>query len=358
VLDNQGMHRIEQRAIPRTGLKLTSFALGTAPLAGMYKDVSYADCEACFLLAFEQGIRYFDTAAMYGRGKGEHYLGHFLRTHGLRDQVVISTKAGRLMRPKHVAPPPAAEKNPFDGGWTNPLPFEEEFDYSYGGIMRSFEDSLQRLGFDSVDVLYVHDISRLTHGSRYDHYWGQLRDGGFAALAELRACGAVKAVGLGVNEWEPIADAMREFDLDCSLLAGRYTLLDQSALESLFPECERRGVAIIMGGIFNSGILAGGSSGPVQRYNYQPAPGKVVDRVRAIERVCAEYSVPLRTAALQFPFAHPQVVSVVQGCQSPAEVAQNYASLQTEIPGAFWAALKSSGLLDSQAPVPRFDPCN
>jgi D-threo-aldose 1-dehydrogenase len=346
------VHTIENRTIPRVGLSLTSFALGTAPLAGMYKDVSYADCQASFALAFEQGIRYFDTAAMYGRGKGEHYLGHFLRTHGLRDQVVVSTKAGRLMKPKHVAAP-AGEKNPFDGGWTNPLPFEEEFDYSYSGIMRSFEDSLQRLGLDSVEILYVHDIGRVTHRGQHDHYWGQLRDGGFKALAELRACGAVKAVGLGVNEWEAIADAIREFDLDCSLLAGRYTLLDQTAMDTLFPECERRGVAIIAGAIFSSGILAGGSNGPIRKYNYQVAPPEVLDRVRSIERICAEHRVPLRTAALQFPFAHPLVVSVIQGCQGPEEVAQNFASLQVDIPAALWSDLKSSGLLHPQAPVPK-----
>ena len=346
------MHSIQLRTIPRVGLKLTSFALGTAPLAGMYKDVSYADCEASFRLAFEQGIRYFDAAAMYGRGKAEHNLGHFLRTSRLRDQVVVSTKAGRLMRPRHKAPPPPAEKNPFDGGWTNPLPFEEEFDYSYDGIMRAFEDSLQRLGFDSVDILYVHDIGRMTHQSQHDRYWGQLSKGGFKALAELRECGAVKAVGLGVNEWQAIADAMREFDLDCSLLAGRYTLLDQSALDALFPECERKGVAIIAAGVFNSGILAGGSSGPILKYNYQPAPKEVLDRVRAIERVCAGHNVPIRTAALQFPFAHPLVVSVIQGCQGPSEVAENFASLQTDIPAQLWADLKSAGLLHPRAPVP------
>ncbi|HEY6328428.1 MAG TPA: aldo/keto reductase [Blastocatellia bacterium] len=346
------MQEIELRTIPRVRLEVTSLALGTAPLAGMYREVSYADCEAAFGLAFEQGVRFFDTAAMYGRGKAEHYLGHFLRTRELRDRVVVSTKAGRLMRPKHKAPPPPAEKNPLDGGWTNPLPFEEEFDYSYDGIMRSLEDSLQRFGLESVDILFVHDIGRMTHQSRHEHYWSQLSRGGFKALDELRAAGVVKAVGLGVNEWQAIADAMREFDLDCSLLAGRYTLLDQSALEALFPECRRRQVAIIMGGVFNSGILAGGSTGPIQRYNYQPISAETLDKVRAIERVCHGHGVPLRTAALQFPFAHSLVVSVVQGCQNAAEVAENFASLQANIPAGFWAALKSEGLLHPEAPVP------
>jgi D-threo-aldose 1-dehydrogenase len=351
--DNQAMQRIEMRTIPRVGLDLTSLALGTAPLAGMYRDVSYADCEAAFELAFQQGIRFFDTAAMYGRGKAEHYLGHFLRTRNLGDQVVVSTKAGRLMRPNHKAPPPPPEKNPFDGGWTNPLPFEEEFDYSYDGVMRSLEDSLQRLGLDAVDILFIHDIGRMTHQSQHGHYWSQLSKGGFRALDELRSGGVVKAVGLGVNEWQAIKDAMPEFDLDCSLLAGRYTLLDQSALDSLFPECQRRRVAIIMGGVFNSGILAGGSAGRVLKYNYQPASQAVVERVQAIERVCADHRILLRTAALQFPFAHPLVASVVEGCQNAAEVAENFASLQTDIPTGFWSDLKLQGLLHPEAPVPQ-----
>jgi D-threo-aldose 1-dehydrogenase len=213
--------------------------------------------------------------------------------------------------------------------------------------MRSFEDSLQRLGVSRIDILYVHDIGRANHGDQHERYWKQLTGGGFRALDELRRSGQVKAVGFGVNEWEVVRDAMREFDLDCTMLAGRYTLLEQHCLSPFLDECVRRGTAIVIAGVFNSGILAGNT-----KFNYDEAPPAVVARVRALEEVCAEFSVPLPAAALQFPMAHPAVVSCVVGTRTAAQLQKNLQWFEQPIPAALWQTLQERGLIDPAAPLP------
>jgi D-threo-aldose 1-dehydrogenase len=327
-------------ALPRRALQLTRLAMGCSQLGGLYRPTSEDVARGAVDAAWDLGIRYFDTAPFYGYTLSEHRLGAALRERP-RDAYVISTKVGRRLLPD-------ATVRPGDDGWAAPLPFRPHYDYGYDAILRSHEDSLQRLGLARVDILFVHDIGRLTHGDRHEVYWDQLtRGGGFRALRELRADGRVGAIGLGVNEWEVVHAAMQECDLDCTLLAGRYTLLEQASLSPLLDECVTHGNAIVLGGPFNSGILAGS-----RKFNYQDAPADVVAKVQAIEAVCRDYDVPLPAAALQFPMAHPAVVSCLPGGRDVAQLRQNAAWFERPIPPSLWTTLKQRGLLDERAPVP------
>jgi D-threo-aldose 1-dehydrogenase len=338
---------MQRRKIGARDLEVTGLSLGTAPLGGLYRDLSDEDAHATIDAAWRAGVRYFDTAPHYGNTLAEHRLGHALR-HYPRGEYVLSTKVGRRFVPR---------KTPFDAahnpeGWQNPLPFEAFYDYTHDGILRSFEDSQQRLGIVEIDILLIHDIGRMTHGEHNAHYWNQLtQGGGFRALDELRASGAVKAVGLGVNEGAAILDAMDAFDIDCALLAGRYTLLEQKTLTYLLPACEKHRVSILLGGAFNSGILARGVEGDL-KFNYGAAPPDIIDRVARIERVCKAHGVPIAAAALQFPYAHPSVATVLTGARSADELRENVASFSRPIPSALWSALRDEGLLEASAPVP------
>lgn len=334
-----------RRHIGRTAVEATALSLGTAPLGGLYRDLTDEDAQATVDAAWDAGIRFFDTAPHYGHTKAEHRLGDALRRRP-RGEYVLSTKVGRRFVPR---------THPDDGseGWQNPLPFEAIYDYTYDGILRSFEDSQQRLGIVEIDILLVHDIGRFTHGDRHPHYWRQLTEGGgFRALDELRSQRIVKAVGFGVNEREVILDAIREFDIDCALLAGRYTLLEQAPLDDLLPTCVERGVSLLLGGAFNSGILAHGLQGE-RKFNYGAAPPDVIERVARLEAVCGAHGVPLAAAALQFPYAHPAIATVLNGARSVAELQENAASFARPIPPALWTALRDEGLLDPRAPVPQ-----
>ncbi|WBS05287.1 aldo/keto reductase [Pseudoduganella sp. SL102] len=331
----RGIGRASGGAIPATCM-----GLGCAQLGGLYEAIDDAAAQAIVDTAWELGIRYFDTAPYYGFTLSEHRLGAALRGRP-RGDYVISTKVGRLMDPDRSV-------RPGDCGWAAPLPFRPRFDYTYDGILRSHEHSLQRLGLDRVDILYVHDIGRVTHGARHGFHWDQLTNGGgFRALVKLRDEGAIHAFGLGVNEWEAVADAMAVCDLDCALLAGRYTLLEQASLAPLLDRCVERGVGIVIGGPFNSGILAGN-----RKFNYEDAPAGILARVEAIGAVCREAGVPVQAAALQFPMAHPAVVSCIPGAQSPAQLRQNAAWFAQAIPAGLWATLAREGLIDPRAPVP------
>jgi len=345
-----------RRRIGRTSLEVTALGLGCAGLGGLYRDIEEADARATIDAAWEAGIRLFDTAPYYGYTKSEHYVGAALRERE-RDTFVLCTKAGRIMQPDRGA----SARAPRDG-WAHPLPFTPVFDYTYDGILRSFDDSLQRLGMARIDILLVHDIGALTHGEQSAHYWRQLSEGGgFKALDALRACGAVRAVGLGVNEAGAVLDAMREFEIDCALLAGRYTLLEQQSLDTLLPECERRGVSMLAGGVFNSGILArgvrhlkeaGGDASSALKFNYGAAPAEVIERVARIEALCDAHGVALPSAALRFPYAHKAVASVLTGASSVAELRGSVEAFATPTPGELWWALRAEGLLDPRAPTP------
>ena len=326
------------RKITRGGLEVTALGLGCAAFGGLYRDAPLADAKATLQAAWDRGIRYFDAAPMNGLGRAEHILGDFLREAAHpASEAVVSTKAGRLMvspRPGRAAN--AAPKNPFDSGWVNGLNFVEVFDYSYAGIMRSFDDSQQRLGRPEIDLIFLHDIGRVTHGDRNDAHWQDLKAGGFRALEELRAGGVIKGYGLGVNEGAVIEAAMEETDLDCCLLAGRYSLLDRDGAD-LLDKTARRGVAIVAGGVFNSGILAGGDA----KFNYVDAPPEVVRRVQALQAICASHGVPLGAAAIQFPLRHPGVTSVVVGARTARTIATSADWFETPIPDALWADIES-----------------
>lgn len=334
-----GDRSFEKRRIGETALEVTTLGLGGATLAGIFSSVPEEQARATVRHALDKGITYVDTAPQYGLGRSEHLIGEVVRNASPRP--VISTKVGRLLTP--VAPD-LQDK----GNWVDPLPFNQRYDYSYDGVMRSFEDSLQRLGLDKVDILYVHDIGVATHGAEANKpLWQQLASGGYRALRELRDGGVIKAIGLGVNEWEVLMDAFALGDWDVFLLAGRYTLLEQTSLEPFLATCVKRKASVVIGGPFNSGILVGGDS-----FNYARAPEEVVARVKAIEAVCRDFGVPLPAAALQFPLLHPAVCNVLPGPRSPQELDGILGWWQTEIPDALWAALADQGLLAPGTPIP------
>jgi D-threo-aldose 1-dehydrogenase len=257
-----------------------------------------------------------------------------------RDEWVLSTKVGRLLRPRRTAVE--------DTDRRDPLPFDPVYDYSYDGVMRSFEDSLQRLGLARIDVLYVHDIGAMQHGREaHPGLMRALRDGGYRALEELRAAGTVRAIGVGVNEREVLLEALEWGEWDAFLLAGRYTLLEQAPLDDLLPKCEKAGTSVVVGGPLNSGILAGRDT-----WNYKAAPPEIVARVNAIEAVCDRHRVPLAAAALQFPLAHPAVAAIIPGPRNVEEFHANVRLLRHPIPAALWADLRAAGLLHPHAPTP------
>jgi D-threo-aldose 1-dehydrogenase len=292
-------------------IELGRLGLGTAPLAGLYAETDDDTAHATVERAWELGIRYFDTAPYYGSGDAERRLGAALRERP-RDEYVVSTKVGRLLRPGvsefHGAPP-----------------LEAYFDFSYDGALRSLDESLARLGLDRVDVALVHDP---------DDHFEEARDGALAALARLRDEGVVRAIGAGMNQTAMLARFAHESDPDCFLVAGRYTLLDRSAEDELLPLCLERGIAVVAGGVFNSGILAGGDT-----YDYAAAPPEIVERARSLREACEHHGVPLAAAAVQFPSRHPAVASVLVGCRSPAEVAEDVRLAGLELPPELWDEL-------------------
>jgi D-threo-aldose 1-dehydrogenase len=325
--------------------KLGPFGFGAASLGNLGRAVSTDDANAALKAAIDAGIAYVDTAPFYGFGLSERRVGDALRTF---PNTVISTKVGRLM-----VPTPGINISDVRHGYASPMPFEPVYDYSYDGVMRSYEASVQRLGVARINILYVHDIGRATHTADHARHWRDLfgPKGGYHALDELRGAGAIDAIGLGVNEWEACIGAMAAGQFDLFMLAGRYTLLDQSSLDIFMPACEQHGARVVVAGVYNSGILATGSAGEPM-YDYRPAPLGIVERTRLIEGHCSDFGVSLAAAAVQFVRAHPLVVSVVPGIASARRVTQTMALLDEIIPDAFWMALKYDGLLRSDAPTP------
>jgi D-threo-aldose 1-dehydrogenase len=333
------------RQVSDTELFLPAFGFGGVPVGELYRLVSEDEAQRTLEAAWTAGIRYFDTAPWYGRGQSEHRIGRFLRTKD-RGSYTLVTKVGRtLHRP---ANPATFSTAPFAGG----LPFDVTFDYSYAGVMRAYEQSLQRLGLNTVDALVIHDLDRYFHADRFDHYKKQLVEGGANALSDLKSAGEISAIGMGFNTAPELAEFVTEIDLDFALVAMPYTLLDQSSLATGMAECMNRNISVVIGSPFASGILAEGSKGTL-KYNYSEAAPSIVARVRAMEEICGRHVVALRDAALQFPLAHPAVVSIIPGATTANEVLENLAGLSADIPAAFWSDLKSSGLIATDAPVPR-----
>lgn len=338
---------IPLRELGTTGLKVTELGFGSAPLGNLFRPLADETAQATLAAAETAGFGYYDTAPFYGFGLSERRLGDALRT---RKDIVVSTKVGRLLKPVRGPVDQATVRH----GYATPMPFEPVYDYSYDAVMRSYEASLQRLGLSRIDILYIHDIGRLTHGGQNAAHMAELtRGGGLKALEELREGGAIAGFGMGVNEVEACLEVMEHARLDVILLAGRYTLLEQTPLDELFVLCEKVGTAIVIGGPYNSGILAVGTKtrAPLY-YNYEPAPAQVVDRVRRIEAVCDRHGVPLAAAALQFPLAHKLVASVIPGLDSPERVSQTIALYRHEIPPVLWQDLVQEGLVRADAPLP------
>ena len=328
-----------KRRIGNTSLEVTALGLGTATLGGSRIEVTPSEAEAVVRAAWAAGVRYVDTAPFYGVGQAERAVGDALRGEN-RDDWVLSTKVGRLLRPN----PTSLHADDRD----HPLPFDAVYDYSYDGIMRSVEDSLQRLGLARIDILYVHDIGSYTHGpDAHPALMRTLRDSGYRALEALRRTGTVRAIGIGVNEREVLLEALEWGQWDAFLLAGRYTLLEQAPLDDLLPKCVAAGTSIVGGGPLNSGILAGRDT-----WNYRAAPPDIVARVTAIRAVCDRHGVPLAAAALQFPLAHPAVAAIIPGPRDAAEFNANLALLRHPIPAALWQDLRAAKLLHPDAPTP------
>ena len=331
--------------IDNGGLTFTELGFGTAPLGNLYRAITEEAAQAALEAAWETGCRYFDTAPLYGLGLAETRLNRFLLGRR-REDYVLSTKVGRLLQ---ACPP---DRRTGIGKFFDTPSRREVYDYTYDGVMRSFEVSLERLGVDRIDILYGHDIDLFNHGTRevLEAKLNEFIRGGYYALLSLRDQGAIKAFGAGLNEWQACQWLAERGDFDLFLLAGRYTLLEQEALETFLPLCERRGIGIVLGGPYNSGILASGPR-PGAHYNYDPAPPEILDRVARIEAVCQRHGVKLIEAALQFPLQHPCVVSVIPGGQTAAEVESNRAVLEKTIPAALWQDLKAEGLLRADAPT-------
>lgn len=328
------------------GLTFTELGFGTAPLGNLYKAITDEQARATLDAAWDGGVRYYDTAPLYGLGLSETRLNPFLRGKP-RDSYVLSSKVGRLIQPC------AEEYRAGVGKWFEVPCRRENYDYSYDGVMRSFEHSFSRLGVDRIDILYVHDLCVFSHGSkeisdmRIEEFFAGR---GYEAMLSLRDQGVIRAIGGGVNEWEVCQTLAERGDFDLFLLAGRYTLLEQEALDSFLPLCEKRGIGIVTGGPYNSGVLATGAK-PGAFYNYDPAPQDVLDRVEKIEAVCKAHHVRLVDAAFQFPLRHPAHVAVIPGGQGEDETQSNLQAANAEIPDALWSDLKSNGLLREDAPT-------
>jgi D-threo-aldose 1-dehydrogenase len=331
------MDPLSLREIGKTGIMVTRLGLGGASMGNMYRPVNDEEAQEAISAAYVNGIRYFDTAPMYGYGKSERLYGEVLKDRP-RDSFVLSTKAGRLI--VEGDPKPGTEKTPFvDLPGLHPI-----FDYSRDGVLRSLDESLKRLQLDRVDIVFIHDPD-------VENCYRQALKESYPALDDLRSQGVIRAVGVGMNQAEMLTQFARDAQFDCFLLAGRYTLLDQVALKELFPLCLKKDISIVIGGAYNSGILATGARNGAY-YDYAPAPPEILDRTRRLEKVCDEYRVPLKAAALQFPFGHPVVVSNVPGTRSKGRFEENMSLMSFPIPGDFWTQLRRRGLIAEEAPLP------
>ena len=332
------------RNLGSTGLRVTALGFGGAPLGNLFTAVTDQDALAALAAAWDSGCRYFDTAPFYGYGLSERRFGDALRAKRRADYV-LSSKVGRLITPGlHTRGPGTA--------FETPMPFGARFDYGYDATRRSLEDSLQRLGLDRIDVALMHDLGWEQHRDEHPRHMRDAMDGGYRALAELKKAGQIGAIGLGVNEVAVCEEAMGHGDFDCFLLAGRYTLLEQAPLDRFFPACQKRGISIIIGGPFNSGLLARVGQ-PSATYNYGAVPPEIAKRAAALHEVCARHKVPLPAAALQFPLAHPVVAAVIPGARNASEVTSHWQWAHLAIPPALWDDLRENGLLHAQAPVPQ-----
>jgi D-threo-aldose 1-dehydrogenase len=333
---------VARRPVGRTGLEVTVLGFGGLQVGDYWKKMPQDEAYATISHAHAAGIRYFDTAPHYGKGLSEHRLGHQLRQVP-RDGFVLSTKVGRYLVPED-------EAVLADPDWRG-LPFRRVYDLSYDATLRAFDQSLQRLGLARIDLLFIHDLDTYQHGDQYEARFKEAMQGCYPALERLRAEKAVGGIGAGINTYQGCLRIIEAADLDCVMVAGRYTLLEQEPADDLLPLAQRRGVSLVMGAPLNTGILATGAV-PGALYNNKPPPPEILERVRRIEAVCARHGVPIAAAALQFPLGHPVVASVVPGMGGVADVERNLALMRLSIPPAFWAEMRAEGLLRDSVPAP------
>lgn len=332
----------------RTGLALSRLGFGGAPLGNLNRRLDDHEAVAAVSAAIDAGVTLFDTSPLYGQGLSASRIGTALRRTS-RDRVVLSTKVGRVLFPGRAKPGAGGGGR---ASFVDALPFTPRFDYSYDGAMRSLEQSLLLLGTDHVDIALIHDADIWTHGvDAVDTRFAEAMEGTYRALERLRAEGVVKAIGVGLNEAETAARFARAGDFDAALLAGRYSLLEQGALDDFLPLAVEKGIAVLMGGVFNSGVLATGAVEGAT-YNYRPAPPEILERTGRIEAVCRAHGVALPAVAARFPLGHPAVASIVLGMVNPGEVARNVAALGTPVPAGLWSDLVAEGLLRPDAPHP------
>ena len=329
------MEPTDIKILGKSGIPVTRLGLGCASLGGLYGEISDQQASDVIKRALELGLNLFDTAPLYGYGKSEIRVGQAL-TGVPREKYVLATKVGRLLVSVEEGD---RSQDPF---WGHPPPLRPKFDFSYGAVMRSFEESLKRLNLDRIDILHIHDP---------DKHWQQAIEGAYTALDNLRSQKVIRAVSAGMNQCEMLSRFAREGDFDCFLLAGRYSLLEQGALDELFPLCQQKNIGIMLGGHYNSGILASELT-PGAKYNYVDAPPNVLERARGLREVAARHHVSLKAAATQFALAHPAVTCVIPGTRFPRRVVDNFTVFEEKIPAAFWAEIKAEKLIRDDAPVP------
>ena len=338
------MQPTERRRLGATDVHVTTLGFGGAPLGSIYEVLDEDVCRSTVNRAFDVGVRLFDTAPLYGHGLSEMRMGAVLRSKP-RNDYVLSTKIGRYLAP--------GKPGQIDmGQWQHSIGFEVVYDYSYDAAFREVEQSMMRLGIPRIDILLIHDVDVWTHGDGFEQRYKEAMEGSYKALRKMKDEGMVGAIGVGINEADVCARFARDGDFDCFLLAGRYTLLEQGALDDFLPLCEQKNIGIMLGGPYNSGILATGAI-PGAKYNYQDAAPEVLERVSRIQEVCQRHGVPLAAAAIQFPLAHPCVATMIPGAVTPYEVQRNADLMQVAIPGDLWAELRQEGLVRSDAPVPQ-----
>jgi D-threo-aldose 1-dehydrogenase len=340
------MKPTETRILGKSGVAMTQLGFGGAGLGELFVKVDETTAAATLKAAWDEGIRYFDTAPFYGLGLSEIRTGRFLDSQP-RDEFVLSTKVGRWFFP------PAKPAEFQSSYWVGGLKMDHVHDYSYDGIMRAYEQSHMRLGMNRIDLLVIHDLDFWFHKTeaKVAAYLSQLFSSGWRALDQLRSHGLIRGIGAGINELGMMPRFLDALDLDFFLVALRYTLLEQETLQSELPYCQRRDVGIVIGGVYNSGITATGAIEGA-KYNYADATPEIMERVRKIEAVCKAHDVPLAAAALQFPLGHPSVAAVIPGAIHPDQVRQNVRNFQHPIPAALWSDLKSQALIAADAPVP------
>lgn len=335
---------LKRRHVGKTECEVSVLGLGGAPLGNLFEILPETQALATVEAAYQAGVGHFDMAPQYGHGVAEHRFGHVLRTKD-RASFTLSTKVGRLLKP-------AFGKDIRPGNWKRTHGFKIVHDYTYDAVMRSVEDSYHRLGMNRIDIALIHDVDVAHHGENYDARFKEAIEGAVPALQELKRAGVIKAIGIGVNEVGPSVQFTKNAALDCYMLAGRYSLLEQDGLEELFPLAEAQGFSFLIAGPFKSGILATGAT-PGATHDYRAASPEVVDKVNRIAAVCARHNTPLAAAAIQFPLGQMRVASVVTGAVHAHEIEQNVELMAFEIPDDLWAELQKEGLLREDAPLPK-----